>query len=183
MSKELATTFSEQINNLHRQGQAFDEELARVILDKVNVTRECGSLINTAKDDLPNKEWEQLKKELSFDADALQAYLTFARRHPEPFSELKEALRAIEGALQSTGLLPFPDGHGPQKLHSVNLFSWVAKAVTTFISELKKRITVNPIASWHPDVAAQFVVQVQPMANWINNILSEAKARAMASRE
>jgi hypothetical protein len=175
---ELALSFTAQINALHRMGQELDTEFGRLILDKLNATRECGQLCATAKEDLSAGEWNRLTKDLDFDKAALQAYMTFARRHPEPFTELKECIRGIEAALQTTGLLAFPEGHGLQTLHPPNLFSWMAKQVTTFTSELKKRIDSDPVATWSPETAEQFVVQLEPLLKKLLAIMEEARERA-----
>ena len=97
----------------------MDEELRGLLLKKLNTARECGLYISEARDTLNKREFAEVTKGISL--PAVHAYLAFAKHNREPITELKSGMRSMADvmlALQTGGLLPFPNGtgHGEQRL-------------------------------------------------------------------
>jgi hypothetical protein len=67
-------------------------------------------------------------------------------------------------ALQSTGLLPFPEGHGVQISHDPPpFFTWVGQFVMQFKVRFHKYIGARPIDSWNRSEGEQFLFQLRPI--------------------
>jgi hypothetical protein len=180
-SNELQQSFRTRINQLHQANKEWGESIRFELLGGLNRIRECGALLEEAKNALNHTEWRNLQVELDFGhkrEQVIQTYLLFIRKHPNEITDIESGQRALTDTMMVTGLLPFPEGHGPQTLHPPNLFSWMAKTVTSVTSELKKRIDASPIDSWPQEAAEQFVAQIEPMIERINGIYAQAKARA-----
>ena len=117
----IVLNFRDQIAERHEAGKKADADLKKAFLLKLNLARETGSLLEQAKDTL--RESEFLSATDFLDREAVRSYLRFARTHEKPITDLQAGLRSAVIAMQSTGLLPFPDGHGIQHAHEPNFFS------------------------------------------------------------
>lgn len=175
---ELQKSFADRINQQHKSNIELSGEIRFSFLRFLNQTRECGLLIEEAKCALGHTAWRELQGQLDFGNNkeqVIQTYLNFARKNPEQLTDIAQGRRSLDESMMITGLLPFPDGHGPQLIHIPNLFSWAIKATTSMRSELKKRIDSHPIGTWTKDAAGQFVATFEPAIEELTSILMQAK--------
>jgi len=181
---QLATSYRDRLNELHEHAVRCAWGLHGKALETLNATRAVGVQLEAAKSNLRPDQWRELQAELNFGPQrdqAVQTYLDFARKNPEEITDMTEGWRSLQSSMQVTGLLPFPEGHGPQVLHAPNLFSYWAKSLTSQRSELKKRLSREPIETWSPEAAEQFVAQTEPFVQDLNAIMDKARERMEAA--
>ena len=177
---EIALSYRDRINAVQRDLTENGSQWRDLTLRQLNLTREVGVLLDEAKSTLRGDQWKELQHELDFGPDreqAIQTFLTFARKNPEPISDVQSGYNSLHASMQVTGLLPFAAGHGPQVLHSPNVFSWWAKTLTSVRSERNKRLSREPIESWSPTAAEQFIAQTEPEVQELNALLERARER------
>jgi hypothetical protein len=158
---ELVQTYRQQILERHEAGKRADFDLREAILRKIELTRQCGQLIGDAKGDLSQKEFNDSTDFLS--NDAVLAYLKLARQNPEPVTDLQVGLRAIAVAMMATNALQFPDGHGPQTLHSPSWLQSAASAIMLFVAGFKKFTRLNPVSGWDIETSETFLFSLKPI--------------------
>lgn len=165
VKSELAAT----INAKWREARQNADESEGKAVQAFNLLREVGIMLGP--------KWREIQSELEFGERSIQMCLNFARKHPEPVTDATRAIRMLDEIRMTTGLLPFTDGHGPQQLHSPNFFSVISKQLVAFRSEWKKQIARSPIEQWAPTALEQFVYQLEPAIQELNDIYDAAKKR------
>jgi hypothetical protein len=115
MATELAVTFCKQIGDSHKRCVDLSKQLEQIMIDQLAATRETGLLLKAAKDGLHPSEFNDLKKAVGLDSDAVRNYVTFAEKHREPVSQLREAIGCMKKTLLTSGLLE----NAPLKGHRV----------------------------------------------------------------
>ena len=161
MSTKLSLSYRQSILERHEAGQRADETLRSAILSKIELTRQTGQLIADACGDLRGEQFDQATDFLS--KDAVRSYLKFAHQNPEPITDLENALHAIRLALQVSGGLTFPDGHGPQKLHKSNFYSYAENVIQNMSAEWHKFVRRNPLKNWRVETLESFVATLTPI--------------------
>src|SRR5438477_12849282 len=93
-SHELALNLRQQISERHAQNKVIDAEVRDVLLRKLNCVREAGILVEEAKANLSQQQFAEIAKNVPI--DSLQAYLGFARLHPNgPITEVESGMRSM----------------------------------------------------------------------------------------
>jgi len=176
-SEQLAQTFASELGALHAKGQELDRQLSQIILAKVNCVRETGQLLAAAKADLSHTEFRKLQQNLPFDEAAVRSYQGFARKHPEPIRELKSAIHAVRTALEITGSLPCPSGHGQQHLHKQSFFAHASSAIVLLVGDYKKFVATRPLSHWHLDELETFQLELRGLSQILSDLAREIARR------
>ena len=156
----LVLNFRDQIAARHEAGKKADADLKAAFLLKLNLARETGSLLEHAKNTLRESEFREATDFL--DREAVRTYLKFARHHEEPITDLQTGLRSAVIAMQSTGLLPMPSGHGEQNSHDPPpFFSWASHAIMQFKIAWAKYLHAKPLDAWSIHEAEQFAYSLR----------------------
>ena len=115
MSRELVQSFREQIEANQSRSIELDETIKRVVLEKLNLTRAQGIILEDAQAALDPHTFAEVTAGL--DSDAVRNYISFAKKHREPIEDFTLGIRAaFEAALRTTGAL-LPGQHGAQISH------------------------------------------------------------------
>jgi hypothetical protein len=175
MSHELAATLRDEITRKHELGIALDQQLRETLLRKLECTRETGILLAEAQDQFKGERWTQFASELPIDGSAVKAYLRFARRHPDPVTEIATAMRCATQAAMLTGLLPWPNGHGPETLHTPNFFSRVTNTLQDIAAEWRKFVDRKPLSNWSDETKQQFLSSLKPVIQIAREVASSLK--------
>ena len=173
--------FIQWFDEQYRHGQERARLSSQMGIEAANALRECGKLLEAARADLPHGAYQLVLEGLEIARNrekTTQLLLTLARRNPEPFTDAAHVQREFDDILRAAGELEFPQGHGKQRLHDVNLMEWVAKSVTGWRSELKKKVGEDPIEGWRPHEAQQLVTTMRPMIDDVNEIFRKAEMRS-----
>lgn len=160
---ELAISFKTQIQEKHAEGQRLDDLLRDVVLRKLNVAREVGILLQEARDSLDLGGYTELRKGLDIEDNAIIAYLSFSRKHAEPISDFREALRNVKAACQASGLLEIAPGHGPQIVRPNSFFSQASSILMRLTAIYRKFIGTNPLGTWTLSSLEQFGGALAPI--------------------
>jgi hypothetical protein len=176
----IVLSFREQIAKKHNEGKEADFALREAILRNLEIKRQTGELIKSARGTLREGEFDTVTDFL--DRDTVRSYLKFARQHEEPITDLQAGLRAIAIAMQTTGLLPFAHGHGEQHLHRLNFFSAACSLIQRFSREFSKFIRSKPLKSWRAETLESFSADLVPLGRIISAVNSELKRRQNPQR-
>lgn len=171
-SAELQSSLAEQINAKWHEARVCAQDVEHQTIAGFNALRECGILLG--------RGWKEIQGKLDLPEQSIQMCLTFARKHPEPVTDSSSAIRLLPEIRMTTGYLPFPDGHGPQQLHSPSFFSVIAKQMVAFRSEWRKQLSRSPLEQWEYPALEQFVYQLEPAVEELNAIYTNAKAQLAA---
>ena len=146
------------------------------MLAKLNITREAGILLEQMRGTLRHREFVEATDFLG--EDAVHAYLKFNRACPNPIEDIAAGIRSIAIAMQSTGMLEFPHGHGPQQLHKLTFTSEAVKCVQIFAAGWAKYIKRKPLTDWRPDEIDAFLATLTPILRIYRTLNVEAQRLA-----
>src|SRR5215469_2243414 len=172
---EIVQTYRQQILERHEAGQKSDFDLREAILRKLELTRQCGQLIDGAKDDLSQKEFSDSVDFLS--NEAVAAYLKFARQNPDPITDLRTALQSVAVAMMTTGLLNFPSGRGEQRLHEPNFFSHSITIVQALLADYRKFCQRCRLKDWTVHQLDLFLASLRQVVDVYRDVSLELKSR------
>jgi len=176
MTHELAVSLRDEISQRHLEGIALDQQLRETLLRKLECTREVGILLEEAHEQLRGDSWHEFETSLPFDSKSLKAYVRFSRAHADgPIVDIGKAMRAAHQAALATGLLQFPNGHGPEKLHTPNFFSRVTSTLQDIASEWRKYVDRKPLSIWPDDLKEQFCSSLRPGLQIYREVASSLK--------
>jgi len=175
MPHELSVALLDEITAKHQQGIALDQQLREILLRKLEVTRECGILLDESQHEFKGERWKEFADKLPFDSNALRMYIKFARKHPEPVNDISQAMRCAAQAALTTGLLQFPNGQRPEKIHEPNFFSRVTIAIQSLAVEWKKYSNRHPLKTWPDETKTQFLETLKPIALIYHEVASSLK--------
>src|SRR5262249_40099915 len=178
-TNELVASYRSAIAEKHQAGKRADEKLREAILSKFETTRQCGMLIADARGDLKDREFTEATDFL--DDAAVQAYLKFARLNPEPETDLERAIHLIRLALQPSGALQFPNGHGAQVLHQPNFFSDAIGLIQKLLGIYRHYLRRSPLRRWRSDQLQSLVASLRPLADAYRGLTQEAESRCSTS--
>jgi hypothetical protein len=185
-SQEITTSLSDQINDAHRRCVACDAGIIEASVKKINVGRECGILLEMAKESKRPHEWQEwLKTHIEFSETSADQYLFVSRKlkdGPMDASNHQMVFAFQKPLAIATGELAAPDGHGEQEKHTPNFLSYVAKQLNAFKGEYEKQIRRNPIENWSYAAQEQFLVQLKPVADDLNHWLQTVETLMSKSR-
>ena len=171
----IIRSFRNQIADKHREGKKADAALKKAFLLKLNVARETGSLIEQAKGTLKESEFKAATDFLG--SEAVRTYLKFHRLHESPIVDVAAGLRSIAIAMMTTGLLPFPDGHGLQHLHEPNFFSAAETLIQTLAARWTKFARLRPPNSWRYEQLESFHATLTPIERIVKAVAAELKRK------
>jgi hypothetical protein len=176
----LVLSFRDQIAARHHEGKQIDQILRDALLKKLNLVRDTGSLIEQAKETLHESEFRTATDFL--DREAIRSYIRFSKQHEEPVTDVATGIRSLGVAMQTTGFLPFPDGHGEQQLHSPNFFSACCFLIQRLAREFSKFVRVKPLKSWRTETLESFSADLVPLGRMIATVSAELKRRETPQR-
>jgi hypothetical protein len=175
MSLQVAISYGEQIRQRHEAGKKADDDLRQAMLRKIEITRKTGQLIADARGDLRDDEFAQCVAFL--DDRAVKSYLKFARSTPEPINDLERAVIAIRAALQPSGALEFPDGHGVQHAHEPNFFSLAVGLIQRLLGIYHHYIRRFPLKRWRAEQLQSLIASLRPLADAYRDLTRELESR------
>ena len=160
---ELAIAFKSKIEANQSKSIELDEEIKRIVLEKLNLTRAQGLIIEDARTALDPDRFAEVTADL--DSDAVRAYVSFAKKHREEITDFTIGIRsAFESALRTSGALPTGDGHGAQVSHDPPGFLvWSASFVMDWKVRFAKYLSARPLDSWDVNQAEQFLYSLRPI--------------------
>ena len=171
---QLALSYSETLSAKHQLGIAADETLRQAILRKLEITRQCGQIIDVARADLNDSEFTKATSFL--DETVIKSYLRFLRANPSPIDDLANALHAIRLALQTSGALEF-QGHGVQMRHRPNFFSCAESLIQSLAAHWTKFVRLQPLKTWRTATLEGFVGTLMPIEKILQAVHVELKHR------
>jgi hypothetical protein len=175
MTHELAVSLRDEIIQRHREGIALDHLLRDTLLKKLECTRATGILLEEAHEQFHGHRWHEFETSLPFDSKALRAYIRFARRHPGPVTDVLAAMRCAKESAMLTGLLPWPNGHGPETLHKPNFFSRVTNTLQDIAAEWRKFVDRKPLSNWPDKTKEQFLSSLKPLLQIYKEVAATLK--------
>jgi hypothetical protein len=171
---EIVQTYRQQILERHEAGKKADEELKNALLNKIELTRQCGQLLNDAKGDLSEKEFHDASDFLG--SDAVAAYIRFARLNSEPITDLRAAIRSVDIAMMASGLIEFPH-RGPQQLHEPNFFSHAVRLLQFLLQDYRRYLHRRPLNEWPREQIEGFLSSLRPIIDLYRDLNLELKSR------
>lgn len=126
---ELFAKYTEEINGIHQSFVKAAESVGNSLLAGANYRREMGEKLASLKeaktseghDVVPHGQWQKLfltakGKSCScatfgFDHSTATRYMEFARKHPEPITDLKQIARDGKDTLLEAGLIEAEEGN------------------------------------------------------------------------
>lgn len=173
-SSELIESFRSSIFEAHERSKLLDSELKKVLVDKLESIRSTGVLIQEAQAALGPRQFAQATGDI-LNNKSVKEYLSFVRRHPHPITEkdLPSIMPDILVSLRITNALSFPDGHGPQALHSPSWMQTAAKLIMAFVAGYKKFVRLHPVSSWDRDTREQFIYSLKPLLAIHREVMSK----------
>lgn len=175
MSHELASSLRQEIIAKHNQGVSLDKQLRETLLSKLETTRQCGLLLSEAADNFRNGQWEEFASKLPFDGQAIRAYLSFARKHKEPVTDIRAGLHYAVEAAMASGLIEFPHGHGQEQLHEPNFLSKLSLTIQQLASEWRKFVSRRPLNQMSPESLELILHSLRPIDRIRSEILRSLK--------
>jgi hypothetical protein len=172
---DLVASYRAAIAEKHEAGKRADEKLREAILSKSALTRETGELISSARGDLKDREFAEATSFL--DDAAVRAYLKFARLNPEPVTDLETAIHSIRLALQPSGAIEFPDGHGIQHAHEPNFFSHAIGLIQKLLGIYRHYLRRFPLRRWRDEHLQSLIASLRPVADAYRDLTRELQSR------
>lgn len=173
MEYSLTATFAAEITAKHQECVSLDGKIRELFLRKVNVTREIGELLKTAKEQMGIGAFTSIKRELpmarevepgKYDYSAITAYETFFAQNPEPFDDFNAAMKAAKSALSITGLLAGPGKATDNVMHpKVSFFGDFLTSIQNLAHKFSKYCNLRPVTEWSQEEAEQFIRSCRPV--------------------
>jgi hypothetical protein len=175
MSLQVAISYGEQIRQRHEACLQAASDFQQATLRLTETNRECGQVIADAKGDLPKSKFAQCVAFL--DDRAVKGYLKFARDNPEPINDLERAVISIRSALQTTGAIEFPDGHGVQHAHEPNFFSHAIGLIQRLLAIYRHYLRRFPLKRWRDDQLQSLIASLRPVADVYRDLVRDLESR------
>lgn len=153
----------EKIRQAHNGLQAQAGTMVNALLAGANFRRAAGihlEALKMATDSEGRKiirhgEWESLfsnhgkKSEtiLSFTVETARNYIAFAKKYPEPITDVNQIVTETKPILQDAGEIDRPEG-GSQALHEFDFVGAVAKRVFDYKAFWGAQLKKEPIEQW-----------------------------------
>jgi hypothetical protein len=175
-NKALALSFTSEVRQRHQEAIAAGENMRRAVQQALEKTRAVGMVLQSAESDLNHDEFKQLCSELPFSLDSVRSYLSFARKHPEPVTDLKVAMRLSVEAALTTGLLPAPERMA-LRLHEPNFISDAIQHVQLLAAAWAKYIKRKPLTEWRADEIDTLLATFAPIQRIYRTLNAEGQRR------
>ena len=151
--KEIDQSLIEQANADYEAFQKLGNVTAETVIAFVNKGREVGIRLQSLR--AQTKHWEQLTLgngdstdgtlRLEFTEQYGKGFIRLAERLTKPATTMVEAVSSMKDVMMLQGVLPFPQTHGDQTLHTKDPFSLITRHVmeiqATWNKELKDRVS------------------------------------------
>ena len=159
---KLAISFREEIESNNSKSIALDQTIKRVVLEKLNLTRAQGIILEEAEAVLDPETFAEVTAGVG--SEAVQRYISFARKHRTEITDFAASIKsALEMALKTSGALPYSK-FGTQISHDPPSFlQWSAKYVMSFKLRFAKYLSAKPLDSWRREQAEQFLFGLRPV--------------------
>lgn len=132
----LQTAIVSKINEAYRDFVELGERATECVVAFTNKAREIGLELRTLRANTPHREWKQLafdmaggEPRLGFKVRDGKVFMRLADRFPDPATDMVEAVSGLKDVLMLQGALPFPDGHGEQRLHDRDPIALIVRQV------------------------------------------------------
>jgi hypothetical protein len=120
----LQTEILSKINEAYREFVELGDRATECVVAFTNKGREIGLELHTLRANTGRHVFEQLafdmgdgEPRLPFKAEEVKLFSRLADRLPEPAGDMISAVSSLKDVLMLQGALPFPEGHGAQRLH------------------------------------------------------------------
>lgn len=162
---ELSTTLARTINGIHSECMTIDNQLEMIVLQKINLVRECGIMLIEAKAQASHGQWlPWIKDNLTMSEDTAQLYMRFAKANPEPVRYLADGIKTVKDAMVACGTLSPAVGHGQQTASTkTTLDRWTAQAMSIrelWRGEVEK---VGELSTWSVEKVDAMKAALQPL--------------------
>jgi len=105
-ASELSLTLATTINEMHSECMTVDNQLTMIVLQKINLVRECGIMLIEAKAQATHGQWlPWIKDNLTMSEDTAQLYMRFAKANAEPVRYLADGIKTVKDAMVAVGLM------------------------------------------------------------------------------
>jgi len=163
---ELSLTLATTINSMHSECLTIDNQLEMIVLQKINLVRECGIMLIEAKAQATHGQWlPWIKDNLTMSEDTAQLYMRFAKANPEPVRYLADGIKTVKDAMVACGTLSPAVGHGQQTASTkTTLDRWTAQAMSLrelYRGEVEK---VGDVTTWSEKQIDAMREAIEPIA-------------------
>ena len=162
---ELSTTLATTINGIHSECLTIDNQLEMIVLQKINLVRECGIMLIEAKAQATHGQWlPWIKDNLTMSEDTAQLYMRFAKANPEPVRYLADGIKTVKDAMVACGTLSPAVGHGQQTASTKTMLDrWTAQSMSLreiYRGEVEK---VGELSTWSVEKVDAMKAALQPL--------------------
>ena len=166
-ASDLSLTLATTINEMHSECMTVDNQLTLIVLQKINLVRECGVMLIEAKAQATHGQWlPWIKENLTMSEDTAQLYMRFAKANPEPVRYLADGIKTVKDAMVACGTLSPAVGHGQQTASTkTTLDRWTAQAMSLrelFRGEVEK---VGELSTWSVEKVDAMKAVLEPLHN------------------
>ena len=165
-TSDLSLTLATTINEMHSECMTVDNQLTLIVLQKINLVRECGVMLIEAKAQATHGQWlPWIKENLTMSEDTAQLYMRFAKANPEPVRYLADGIKTVKDAMVACGTLSPAVGHGQQTASTkTTLDKWTAQAMSLrelYRGEVEK---VGDVTTWSEKQIDAMRSAIEPIA-------------------
>jgi len=165
-ASELSLTLATTINEMHSECMTVDNQLTMIVLQKINLVRECGVMLIEAKAQATHGQWlPWIKENLTMSEDTAQLYMRFAKANAEPVRHLADGIKTVKDAMVACGSLVPASGHGQQTASTkTTLDRWTAQAMSLrelYRGEVEK---VGDVTTWSEKQIHAMREAIEPIA-------------------
>jgi hypothetical protein len=192
MQQEIESSLIQRINSTYEEFCELAKSQKQTQIDGANKARESGLLLLEFKKHCPHGEFTRKFKShlgkyiaenifvMSYEHGS--QLMRIANRYDEPFDEgnYPERARSLHDLLYTANELEMPNGHGPQNVKAThqNAFAEFSRHLMAFRTAWDKHGMRHPIQQWTRETAMQFVSELEPIIEEVNEIYAMAKTRA-----
>jgi len=164
-ASELSLTLATTINEMHSECMTVDNQLTMIVLQKINLVRECGIMLIEAKAQSTHGQWlPWIKENLTMSEDTAQLYMRFAKANTEPVRHLADGIKTVKDAMVACGSLVPASGHGQQTASTkTTLDRWTAQAMSLrelYRGEVEK---VGELSTWSVEKVDAMKAVLEPL--------------------
>jgi len=164
-ASELSLTLATTINEMHSECMTVDNQLTMIVLQKINLVRECGIMLIEAKAQATHGQWlPWIKENLTMSEDTAQLYMRFAKANTEPVRYLADGIKTVKDAMVACGSIVPASGHGQQTASTkTTLDRWTAQAMSLrelYRGEVEK---VGELSTWSVEKVDAMKAVLEPL--------------------
>ena len=182
----------DRINQCHREFLKSGEGIGNALLAAANYRREAGALLETLKTAtyaadgkdfkvVPHGEWEKLfaperagkngsGSVFDFSPSTARNYIQFAKKHPEPITDLKQIVQDGKTMLLDAGLIELEQST-PNPNPLKNAFVFADKLRQAFNQNFVNGcLTREKVEEWEPEYRSSVKETLRPIADFYDTL-------------